>query len=229
MLLSMFHVSIPSMSYKYWLNASLNYLMEQIYIDSKDYISYLEHIAKAFVYDRFISNQRSEYFEMVYSNRGPIKRNINQLNFEKLKYGLLENNLVFNYCDYLLWLKMKDTDKDPRVKSYEYTFRSSVEHHYPQTPINQDVTKIGEEYLHQFGNLCLISHEKNSRLNNLSPSGKKDYYPKGVPFDSLKQYIMMERTPWGIMQIENHTDEMIKLFVDNMTSDYSPKTDDKNF
>ena len=34
MLLSMFHVSIPSMSYKYWLNASMNYLFQQLDVDS---------------------------------------------------------------------------------------------------------------------------------------------------------------------------------------------------
>jgi hypothetical protein len=226
MLLSMFHVSIPSMSYKYWLNASLNYLVEQIDIDSKDYISYLEHIAKSFVYDRFLANTSKSYFEMIYLNKGPMTRDSIDLNLERLKYGAIENNLIFNYCDYLLWLKMKDTDKDTRVKSYEYTFRSSVEHHYPQNPINANEIRIEDKYLHQFGNLCLISHEKNSRLNNLSPLSKKDYYPKGVPFDSLKQYIMMERNPWREQQIEEHNDEMTKLLFENISSNYAPEMDD---
>jgi hypothetical protein len=225
MLLSMFHVSIPSMSYKYWLNATLNYLMEQIDIDSKDYISYLEHVAKSFVYDRFLAENPIGYFEMIYSNKGPQSRDSNHLNLVKLKYGQIENNLIFNYVDYLLWLKMKDTEKDVRVKKHEFTFRSSVEHHYPQNPINPDVKKIDEKYLHQFGNLCLISHEKNSRLNNLSPSAKKDYYPVGVPFDSLKQFIMMRENTWGIDEIEAHNVEMINLFTDNINSDYTPNTD----
>ena len=228
MLLSMFHVSIPSMSYKYWLNASLNYLVDQIEIDSKDYISYLEHTAKSFVYDRFLANTPKNYFEMIYLNKGPMTRDSIDLNLERLKYGAIENNLIFNYCDYLLWLKMKDTDNDSRVKSYEYTFRSSVEHHYPQNPINANEIRIEEKYLHQFGNLCLISHEKNSRLNNLSPLSKKDYYPKGVPFDSLKQYIMMERNPWREQQIEEHNDEMTKLLFENTSSNYAAKMDDSN-
>ncbi|MDP3146522.1 MAG: HNH endonuclease family protein [Bacteroidota bacterium] len=225
MLLSMFHVSIPSMSYKYWLNASLNYLMEQIDINSKDYISYLEHIVKSFVYDRFISKNPKDYYEMIYINKGPISRNPNQINLEKLKYGSIENNLVFNYCDYLLWSEMKDIDKDIRVKSYEYTFRSSVEHHYPQNPLNEAVNRIDEMYLHQFGNLCLISHEKNSKLNNYPPEAKKAHYNKEQKLDSIKQYLIMKQPIWEVPQIEQHTNEMIKLMMDNINSNYSPKSD----
>ncbi len=220
MLLSMFHVSIPSMSYKYWLNASLNYLMEQIDIDSRDYINYLEHIAKSFVYDRFLSNNPKDYFEMIYLNNGPVNRSETQLNFEKLKYGTIENNLVFNYCDYLLWLQLKNTENDARVKAFEYTFRSSVEHYYPQNPINVDAEKLEEKYLHQFGNLCLISHEKNSRLNNFLPAGKKEFYSKSATIDSLKQYLMMKYTQWEIKDIENHNHEMNNLLIDNLCSNY---------
>jgi hypothetical protein len=225
MLLSMFHVSIPSMSYKYWLNATLNYLMEQIDIDSKDYISYLEHTAKSFVYDRFLAENPMGYYEMIYSNKETISRDSKHLNLEKLKYGQIENNLIFNFVDYLLWSKMKDTEKDTRVKSFEYTFRSSVEHYYPQNPINDIVDKIKDEHLHLFGNLCLISHEKNSKLNNYSPKAKSDHYRKDQKLDSIKQFIMMREDTWGIKEIEAHNDEMIKLLVDNINSDYTPKTD----
>jgi hypothetical protein len=64
-LLSMFHVSMPSMSYKYWLNATLNYLFNQFEIDSKDYILYLEHIAKSFVFDRYLAKEPIDYFKMI--------------------------------------------------------------------------------------------------------------------------------------------------------------------
>lgn len=224
MLLSMFHVSIPSMSYKYWLNASLNYLMEQVDVDSKDYISYLEHIVKSFVYDRFLAKAPLDYYTMIHLNKGPISRASSDLNFERLKYKAIENNLLFNYCDYLLWIKLKKEAKDQRIKSFEYTFRSSVEHYYPQTPINPS-DAIDEKFLHLFGNLCLISHEKNSRLNNLLPAGKKDHYRSAAAFDSLKQYIMMERNPWGIAQIEEHDAEMKQLLLDNINSEYKPNTE----
>ncbi|HRE39780.1 MAG TPA: DUF262 domain-containing HNH endonuclease family protein [Ignavibacteria bacterium] len=220
MLLSMFHVSIPSMSYKYWLNASLNFLFNQFEVDSKEYISYLEHIAKSFVFDRFLAKQPLEYFKMIYENTNPIERKIGQLDLTKLRYGTIENNLVFNFLDYLLWLELKPTEKDSRVSSFEYTFRSSVEHFYPQHPINNDVDVIDEEHLHSFGNLCLISHEKNSRLNNHLPIAKKDHYGKNATLDSLKQFVMMKPNHWTVDEIDKHNNAMIELLSKNLNSSF---------
>jgi hypothetical protein len=218
MLLSMFHVSIPSMVYKYWLNAALNYLFNQFEINSKEYISYLEHIAKAFVFDRYLAKSPKEYFDMVYINLKPVERNIEQLDLNKLRFGQIENNLVFNFMDYLLWSRYKDIEKDSRVKTFEYTFRSSVEHYYPQNPIKDDVVKLAPEYLHSFGNLCLISHEKNSRLSNFSANNKREFYGKKATIDSLKQFLMMKYPEWTFKEIEKHGAEMVNLLKENLNS-----------
>jgi hypothetical protein len=223
MLLSMFHVSIPSMSYKYWLNAALNYSFNEFEVESISYIQYLEHIAKSFVFDRYLSASPipANYFDMIYKNLHPIRRDFLALDLNKLRYGNIENNLIFNFCDYLLWLKYRNVLKDIRVKSFEYTFRSSVEHHYPQNPINNVVPKINESHLHSFGNLCLISHEKNSRLNNHSPEAKKDYYKRVPTLDSIKQYQMMIGE-WNIKEIEAHEKDMLELLKENIDSDFKP-------
>lgn len=225
MLLSMFHVSLPSMTYKYWLNASLNYLFKQFDIDGKNYIQYLEHIAKSFVFDRYLVDNPKDYFEMIYINLSPVKRSFKDLNLDKLRYGQIENNLLFNFIDYLLWLSLKDIDKDSRVKTYEYTFRSSVEHYYPQTPINKDIDEIAEKYLHSFGNLCLISHEKNSRFSNYSPNAKKEQYDKSISLDSIKQFLMMKYSTWSIKEIEEHNNAMMDLLKQNLNSDFSFSSD----
>ena len=48
MLLSMFHVSAPTPTYKHWLNASLKFLFDSTKpISADDYITYLENLAKA--------------------------------------------------------------------------------------------------------------------------------------------------------------------------------------
>jgi hypothetical protein len=221
MLLSMFHVSIPSMTYKYWLNASLNYLFKRFDIDSQNYIQYLEHIAKAFVFDRYLAYNPKDYFEIIYNDLSPIRRSIKELDADKLRYGRIENNLLFNFIDYLLWLAIKDTEKDSRLKAYEYTFRSSVEHYYPQTPINKDIDKIADRHLHSFGNLCLISHEKNSRFSNYSPNAKKEQYDKSVSVDSIKQFLMMKYITWSVREIEEHNNAMMDLLKQNLNSDFS--------
>lgn len=218
MLLSMFHVSIPSMSYKYWLYAALRYVYNQAEVDSTKYIAYLEHIAKSFVFDNYLARTELNYYQMININVHSIDRSFNQLDEEKLRYGNLRNNLIFNYIDYLLWLEKRDSDT--KVKQYEFSFRSSVEHYYPQHPINKAIPEIPENYLHSIGNLCLISHEKNSRLNNHTPKAKQDYYSQSDSIDSIKQYLMIQEADWDIKQIEEHEKQIIALLKQNLNSPF---------
>lgn len=219
MLLSMFHVSIPSMSYKYWLYAALRYVYHQNEVESAKYILYLEHIAKSFVYDNYLGNVEQNYHQMTTRNLQEIERLPEDINLEKLQYGNLRNNLVFNFIDYLLWLNQRGSDS--KIKQYEYTFRSSVEHYYPQHPINKAIPEIEKGYLHSIGNLCLISHEKNSRLNNHTPKAKQEYYAQSDSIDSIKQYVMMQEKDWDTSKITAHEEQIIKLLTDNLSSAFN--------
>jgi len=219
MLLSMFHVSIPSMSYKNWLYGSLRYVYHQTEVEPKKYILYLEHIAKSFVFDNYLASDEADYYQMININLFPVKRSLNTIVKSKLCYPDIRNNLIFNFIDYLLWLRKKDNDL--KIKQYEFSFRSSIEHYYPQTPIISAIPKIDEVYLHSIGNLCLISHEKNSRLNNHTPKAKQDYYAQSDSIDSIKQYLMMKEPDWDSNKIGIHEKEIIDLLSNNMNSDFS--------
>lgn len=220
MLLAMFHVSVPAMVYKNWLHAALLYLFENTEITAPQYIAYLEHIAKAFVFDRFLSPVDKEFHLMIFADQGPVTRDEAAIDWSKLRYGSIKNNLVFNFTDYLIWQRDRTTKRS--IATYEFTSRSSVEHYYPQNHMNAKVEKINNEYLHSFGNLCLISHEKNSRLSNFSPMAKKEFYPENKPIDSPKQYLMMQRLTWGIAEISEHGAEMKELLINNRNSTYQP-------
>ncbi|WP_025141566.1 DUF262 domain-containing protein [Pedobacter jeongneungensis] len=229
MLLSMFHVSMPAMSYKYWLSAALSYLYHEFEVSSQHYISYLEHIAKGFVFDRYLASpnagiQKGEYQQLIFESGARMLRNMAGINNEKMRYHQIENNLVFNFLDYLLWIELKDVETDPRVKNFEFTFRSSVEHYYPQTPINDEIEKLDPSLLHDFGNLCLISHEKNSRFSNYPPDTKAKQYTSTTPIDSIKQYLMMKHRNWGKKHILQHSEEMMIVFARHLNSLYRPST-----
>ena len=72
--------------------------------------------------------------------------------------------------------------------------------------------------LHSLGNLCLISHQKNSMLGNRMPEDKKKRYEENgkiVVIDSIKQYLMMKQTtPWDAASIEAHGKEMVQVLID---------------
>lgn len=211
MLLSMFHVSTPQMVYKHWLNGVMNYLYYEEKIVSSNFINYLESLAKSFIFARFLAKSPMDYYEMIYLNGGKLQSDSEDLDLGKLEFGEIQSNLVFNYVDYLLWDKL--TISRGKTFDFEFTFRSSVEHYYPQNPKDFQ-SNLDKKYLHKFGNLCLISHSKNSKLSNYMPVAKKEHY-KGNP-DSMKQYVMMnyyDPKEWGKDSILAHDEEMKNLLL----------------
>lgn len=216
MLLSAFHVSTPTMVYKHWLNAALHYLFHAEQVEAEAYLQHMESVAKAFVFDRFLAPIAGlEYFSMIYVNKGSCKTRREDVTAEtlrpRLRFGNIENNLVFNFLDYLLWLEHGTNEP---VKSYEFTFRSSVEHYYPQKPL-QGIDQLADDDLHSFGNLCLISHEKNSRLSNFTPEQKKAFYLKN-PLDSVKQHLMMQPETWDVPAIRQHYQQMMAVLLKSL-------------
>lgn len=234
MLLSMFHVSTPTQVYKHWLNGVLKWLFEQEnFVDADNYLTYLKDLADAFLYDRFLAKKPMEYFDIIYNNHGQTQNKKDAIDITKLDNGTLVENFIFNYLDYLLWVEYKKNDNeyfiveerrisDDRIKKFEYTFRSSVEHYYPQHPIDEKL-EIDKEWLDNFGNLCLISGEKNSRLSNYMPQAKKDHYNTSSTIDSIKQRLMMAYEEWdtkganNINEIELHGNHMKQLLMNRIT------------
>ena len=196
MLLSMFHTSYPSLIYKNWLNDVLKYLYDEYSnensINAEDYKKTLKVLAKE-RYDNIIKENGKDILDS----------------------GTSVPHFIFNYLDYLLWEndcyeKYLGNDKTfiEKIKKFKFTFRSSVEHYYPQNPLNGETLK--EDMLNNFGNLCLISRSKNSKLSNNTPTAKKDYYINN-DIDSIKQAIMMSYDKWEKEEIEKHGKEMIEL------------------
>ena len=72
MRLSMFHVSAPTQIYKHWLNGALYNLF---YKGEKDYTDYLNNLSKAFLFDRFLSKNPLDYFDIIYNNEGVPRKN----------------------------------------------------------------------------------------------------------------------------------------------------------
>lgn len=73
--------------------------------------------------------------------------------------------------------------------------------------------------LHRFGNLCLISHSKNSRLSNFQPKAKREHFKAAISdkaIDSLKLYEMIKlmdvSNSWSETEIQQHELCMLKIF-----------------
>lgn len=212
MLLSMFHVSAPTLIYKHWLNASLYFLFENHEdINAEKYLDWLEKLAQAYLYDRYLAVKDTEvdFFVIIYQNNAMGKNKSIDENQEwnNLNTGTGVENFIFNYLDYILFQEKADG-----YQEFEFSFRSSVEHYYPQNPISSD-DKLDQAILNKFGNLCLISRSKNSTLGRYMPQAKKDHYVRVKP-DSLKQKLMINENDWEKEQIDSHTKNMMSKLKD---------------
>ena len=214
MLLSMFHISFPAFFYKHWLSAALRHLYtntkETDNISIDNYIKKLELISDRFYYGRFgISNSQepTDYFTLCFDKDAELPQ---EINLTHLAQGTNVQNFIFNRLDYLLWKRLSDKEIFPNIKMgyiqkrfehFSFTFRTSVEHYFPQNPRTGNMRLEKSDALptgcDTFGNLCLISHSSNSKLNNLLPTAKKEYYEKATTIESLKQVFMMSYPNWG--------------------------------
>jgi hypothetical protein len=217
---SMFHVSFPQTNYKHWLSACLNYLVTIDKVEVLSFNNYLEGLSDAFYFNRL--KGKLDYRKVIFENNGRSSEenpSLEEINLH-LNDGTNVNNFVFNRLDYLLIQdidnqKGKITEDERDIEYYdfnpntfEFSFRSSVEHYAPQHPKKEEKPI---DNVDNFGNLCLISGSKNSELSNYSPTAKKEHYKKSVAAESLKQRLMMCYKNWDEKTVDEHQSHMIAL------------------
>ena len=102
--------------------------------------------------------------------------------------GVNTPHIVFNYLDYLIW----NSDRK-KYDDFVFEFRNSVEHWYPQHP-SEGTFEQWKEGVDQFGNLCIIQRNVNSKFSNMSPEAKKSTFKEMIAKGSLKLRIMSSLT-----------------------------------
>lgn len=125
--------------------------------------------------------------------------------------------IVFTYLDYLIYRDGYSYNGHeiirPLSSDWQFQFRSSIEHFYPQNPT--ELARWENDDSNCFGNLALITVSGNSIFNNASPDGKASSNP-GIITQSLKLKIMAEmmrqnNNIWDEKLAHIHQDEMFKI------------------
>ena len=138
------------------------------------------------------------------------------------KYGAIPV-YAFNFVDYVLWKNREELKKDYDIefKDFKFAYRRSVEHWYPQNPNGHDgESQLPAEFLHSFGNLCIITDSQNSRFGNSYPEAKLEQWEREGIFhrQSLKLQMMAKITSkknrWDIGEIQSMEKE-VERYVQN--------------
>ncbi|MFL1731764.1 DUF262 domain-containing protein [Moraxella oculi] len=220
-------------------------------LPANEHIKFLEELCDKFYFNRFYQNDFSkEYFDIIYNQEVLV---LNLSHDDKrcafLNTGTAVENFIFNRLDYILWKNLKDnqiTDCDKDIftenmftddhftkeevskfikNAFKFTSRNSVEHYYPQNPINGEKLSDNDDengkILNNFGNLCLINHSQNSSLNNRMPDEKKSGYKDNVARHqsvSIKQLLMFTYKAWDKNTIQEHGEKMIQLLNEKIST-----------
>lgn len=254
LLQTMFHYSFPAKNYKYWLFAYLKWLNDEsrkklekheadgcaFKLPANEHIKFLEELCDKFYFNRFYnytsdkSSKGDDYFDIIYRSGDewkPVK------NCDFLHQGTAVENFIFNRLDYILWKKQAKwcwrndenfktgVDLSKFLKEFKFTSRNSVEHYYPQNPINGEKLSDNDDengkILNNFGNLCLINHSQNSSLSNRMPDEKKSGYKDNVARHqsvSIKQLLMFTYKAWDKNTIQEHGEKMIQLLNEKIST-----------
>ena len=132
---------------------------------------------------------------------------------------------AFNFVDYILWKNREELGrkyKGVKFDHFKFAYRRSIEHWFPQHPNSDEkIEKMDDQFLHSFGNLCIITDSQNSKFGNLVPSAKYKQWEGIFDRQSLKLQIMAnitEKTKWESYQIKGLEKEilpMVKRFIES--------------
>ena len=199
MLQSCLRVSYTSPKVMHWITMLLKWLYADENLQRlNEYECQIENVAKDAV--------KSDYFDKVQK--------------KPYNWGTDTPHIVFNYLDYLLWKNNRKKHED-----FIFEFRNSVEHWYPQqTSKGTFAPWTHDGGVDNFGNLCIIQRNINSKFSNLSPEAKKSTFGEMIAKGSLKLKAMAEMTVassdknssqyWKDVVCEEHENEMIEVLMD---------------
>ena len=129
--------------------------------------------------------------------------------------GFQIERIVFTYLDYLLWRDscFVDGEKVNIPSNYQYQYRTSIEHFFPQNPTEME--KWDYDDLNSFGNLALITISGNSKFSNMAPAGKIDGYNsiiKQSPKLMVMEYLCRKNNKeWTSDLAKKHEKEMLEI------------------
>ena len=206
LLQSMFAVTFTANRDSRWLYESLRFLFNHIEeLDQPEFGSYFKD---------FLEIMAVRYAEgRLFTEEDMLK-----------KYGDIPV-YAFNFVYYILWKNREELGrkyKGVKFDHFKFAYRRSIEHWFPQHPNSDEkIEKMDDQFLHSFGNLCIITDSQNSKFGNLVPSAKYKQWEGIFDRQSLKLQIMAnitEKTKWESYQIKGLEKEilpMVKRFIES--------------
>lgn len=188
-------VSFVNRKVMHWLFITLGYFYKNN--DINKYIKYMEDYIK--------NHYISKYKEKAEKIKNPYET------------GFDTPIIVLNYLDY--WMRFNKNKirklipeaRNIDFEKFTFKFRNSIEHFMPRHNEN----KNNPEWVHEIGNLALLSYSTNTRMQNAYPKVKSEHFKdEGLEKYSIKLQIMSKITlkrGWDKQEINKLTEKTKKI------------------
>lgn len=197
--LSMLQVTYRTKRYKNWLQEAIQFF-RSCHDTSINLASagdqYLKHLEK-YMLDR-------------------CKGMVNTENtFNAFNAGTATPHFLFNFIDYLYWIKSINEPENPdfgKLEDFDFKYWNSVEHHLSRK--KAESINGSETYINNIGNLCLLSRSTNSKLSDRDVKEKVEMYSKGNMGPKRQIMYAMTRAnnfKWTKEEIEEHHKNILEL------------------
>ena len=157
--------------------------------------------------DIYIGKEKSDFEDIIYRSDSDDflpYHNTDNIDWSQIDCGCNVHNFVFNFYDFITW-----KENPSKYSKFEFSYRTSVEHFYPQNPMH-GYDNLKGRGLDSFGNLCLISRGMNSKFSNNMPKAKLDNFGlveevrNGLSLKLLEMMdIVKSKGDWGVTEIKN--------------------------
>lgn len=207
--LSMLQVTYRTRIYKTWMYEILKWFVNEkksINVNFNEYIKKLDRVIL------------SDYKKLSYpelEEKDPLTKD------NSYSLGVYTPHFLFNFIDYLYWVDSKNEEsifdgKNPKeLRDFEFKYWNSVEHHLAQQYAKDKDKDNYEDYINNLGNLCLISKNANSRLNDRAVQEKVERTSGNMGPNRQIIYKQTKNSDgtytWDKDKIKKHYNELLKL------------------
>jgi len=197
----------------YWLTPVLMHLIQ----DNKDNTKYLQNMDNYLFFSDNGGDLRERTWNILNADIN-FKMSIKDINIDEKK-GVGFPHYLFYKIEYILWLLTNYKNND-----FYFRAKNSVEHIEPQT--EDDDKKQNENWsgdlLDTFGNLALVSRERNSEFGNLTFKEKKVKFEAFKDSNQhLKMSLIYNNNVWTDDICKEHHDEIKKKVNEYIMRNFS--------
>lgn len=185
------------------------------YLQSMLQVSYPSRRHKEWL-SRILCSEATEALGLITLLENFVREDLKNVAVDSLRQmGQGTPHRVLNLIDYLMYCEHPEKYSD-QSGHFRFAYRNSVEHHFPQNFATNAPSAGWENNVNDIGNLCLLTRDENSRLNDHTTDQKvvltqSQQSLNHLPPKRRAMYELTKEKHWCLGVMKEHSDYVMGL------------------